>query len=86
MGGVPAGEACKGAILEGNMILKGSILRLSCASLICCSRFGVAGRQEVVRVEKASTSLTSSLSSSPGRATGARESVSAVTWCFPGTY
>ena len=34
MGAVPAGEACRGAILEGNMILKGSILRLSSVHLL----------------------------------------------------
>ena len=46
----------------------------------------MAGRWEVVKVEKASTSSTSSLSSCSGRLTGARESVSVVTWCFPVLY
>ena len=34
MGVVRAGEACKGAILEGNTILRGSILRLSSVHLL----------------------------------------------------
>ena len=34
MGVVTAGEACKGGILEGNTILKGSILRLSSVHLL----------------------------------------------------
>lgn len=57
-----------------------------CASLFLCSQLGVAGRQEVVWVEKASTSSTCSLWSIPGWPAGARESVSVVTWCFPVTY
>ena len=34
MGVVTAGEACKGAILEGNTILRGSILHLSSVYLL----------------------------------------------------
>ena len=34
MGVVTAGKACKGAILEGNTILKGSIIRLSSVHLV----------------------------------------------------
>lgn len=44
---VTAGEASKGALLESNTILRGSILSLP----ICCSPLGVAGRQEVVWVD-----------------------------------
>ena len=86
MGVVTAGEAFKGAILEGNTILKREhSSSVFCASLICCSRFGLAGRQEVIRVEKASTSSTSSLSSSSVRPTGAHESVSATLSYIRGT-
>ena len=42
---VMAGEACKGAILEDNTILNGAFSSVFCASLISCSRFGMAGRQ-----------------------------------------
>ena len=44
---VTACEASKGALLESNTILRGSILSLP----ICCSQLGVAGRQEVAWVD-----------------------------------
>ena len=51
MGVVMAGEACKGAILEDNTILKWSIL--ICLLCISCSRFGMAGRQAAYRLARA---------------------------------